>query len=243
MVERVEILRDGASAIYGSDAIAGVVNIITRQDIDGVTATVQLEDSTYAGGETERYSVAGGASGDNGNVTFSIEHLRRSAIFDRDIPEFANAVAPGLDAIDLVPFKALLAQLDAVMMAHVCYPEVDVAPAGYSAHWIQTVLRAQCDWSGVVLSDDLGMHAAAYAGKLRDRLFRSLEAGCDAVLVCQPEEVDALLQSCANDRLPPAPALLKLHGRNRVSREELLTVSEWRHWQQSIKDLEHCQWA
>lgn len=148
-----------------------------------------------------------------------------------------------LESTDLVPFKALLAQLDAVMMAHVCYPEVDVAPAGYSAHWIQTVLRAQCDWSGVVLSDDLGMHAAAYAGKLRDRLFRSLEAGCDAVLVCQPEEVDALLQSCANDRLPPAPALLKLHGRNRVSREELLTVSEWRHWQQSIKDLEHCQWA
>ena len=148
-----------------------------------------------------------------------------------------------LERTDLVPFKALLGQLDAVMMAHVCYPEIDAAPAGYSAHWIQEVLRAQCDWSGVVLSDDLGMHAAAYAGKLRDRLFRSLEAGCDAVLVCQPEEVDELLHACANDRLPSAPGLLKLHGRNRVSREELQTVSEWRHWQQSIKDLEHCQWA
>ena len=36
IVERVEILRDGASAIYGSDAIAGVINIITRKDFDGV---------------------------------------------------------------------------------------------------------------------------------------------------------------------------------------------------------------
>jgi iron complex outermembrane receptor protein len=99
MVERVEILRDGASAIYGSDAIAGVINIITRRNIDGVTATIQVEDSTHEGGETERYSVGGGASGDNGNVTFAIEHLRRSMIFDRDIPGFDNAVAPGLDSI------------------------------------------------------------------------------------------------------------------------------------------------
>jgi len=99
MVERVEILRDGASAVYGSDAIAGVINIITRRNFDGVTATVQVEDSTHEGGETERYSVAGGASGESGNVTFAVEHLRRSAIFDRDIPGFGNAVRPGVDNI------------------------------------------------------------------------------------------------------------------------------------------------
>jgi len=55
MVERVEILRDGASAIYGSDAIAGVVNIITRKDMDGAVVTIHLEDPELPGGETERY--------------------------------------------------------------------------------------------------------------------------------------------------------------------------------------------
>ena len=44
MVERIEILRDGASAIYGSDAIAGVVNVITRKDMRNVIATLQVED-------------------------------------------------------------------------------------------------------------------------------------------------------------------------------------------------------
>lgn len=104
MVERVEILRDGASAVYGSDAIAGVINIITRKDLDGAIATVQYEDSTHPGGEAQRYSVAGGMSGDSGNVTFAIEHFERDMIFDRDIPEFSNAVAPGLDSISSFGF-------------------------------------------------------------------------------------------------------------------------------------------
>ena len=41
MVERVEVLKDGASAIYGSDAIAGVVNIITRDDFDGAELSIK----------------------------------------------------------------------------------------------------------------------------------------------------------------------------------------------------------
>jgi iron complex outermembrane receptor protein len=90
MVERVEILRDGASAIYGSDAIAGVVNIITRKDMDGAVATIQIEDPNPPGGEAERYSVAGGISSGTGNVTFAIEHFERDPIFERDIPRFAD---------------------------------------------------------------------------------------------------------------------------------------------------------
>jgi len=95
MVERVEILRDGASAIYGSDAIAGVVNIITRKDSSGATLTIQLENPDPPGGEAQRYSVAGGVSGDRGNVTFSLEHFEREPIFERDIPRFADITAFG----------------------------------------------------------------------------------------------------------------------------------------------------
>ena len=91
IVERVEILRDGASAIYGSDAIAGVVNVITRKDIDGATLTIQAEDPEVDNGEAERISLAGGMSSSNGNLTFGIEHFEREPIFDRDFPEFAVA--------------------------------------------------------------------------------------------------------------------------------------------------------
>jgi iron complex outermembrane receptor protein len=104
MVERVEILRDGASAIYGSDAIAGVINIITRQDMEGAIATVQYEEPAYDGGEATRFSVAGGHTSDRGNVTFAVEHFEREMIFDHDIPEFANAVTPGVDAISSFGF-------------------------------------------------------------------------------------------------------------------------------------------
>lgn len=106
LVERVEILRDGASAIYGSDAIAGVINIITRKDMEGAVATASWEDSDHPGGEATRYSVAGGQTSDRGNVTFAIEHFQRDMIFDRDIPEFANAVAPGVDSISSFGFPA-----------------------------------------------------------------------------------------------------------------------------------------
>ncbi len=44
MIERVEILKDGASAVYGADAVAGVVNIITKQNFDGVRLDAQYPD-------------------------------------------------------------------------------------------------------------------------------------------------------------------------------------------------------
>src|SRR4029079_7141432 len=52
MVERVEVLKDGASAVYGSDAIGGVVNIITRNDFNGTEATIYTGRSDKGGGFT-----------------------------------------------------------------------------------------------------------------------------------------------------------------------------------------------
>ena len=104
MIERIEILRDGASAIYGSDAIAGVINIITRKDMDGAIVVVQTESPEVQGGDGDRYSVAGGMSGDRGNITFSMEHFEREWILDRDVPGFDVAVYPGVDAISSFGF-------------------------------------------------------------------------------------------------------------------------------------------
>jgi iron complex outermembrane receptor protein len=56
-VERIEILKDGASSIYGSDAIAGVVNVITRKNFDGGEASVYVGQYGKGDGDTETYSM------------------------------------------------------------------------------------------------------------------------------------------------------------------------------------------
>ena len=85
-VERIEILTDGASAIYGSDAIGGVVNIITRKDFTGVEMSWGMSDPSSKGGETEEGSVVFGAAGDRGNLIAGASYANRGIIYDRDSP-------------------------------------------------------------------------------------------------------------------------------------------------------------
>ena len=83
-VERIEILSDGASAIYGSDAIGGVVNIITRKDFTGAQLNVGKGNPTRRGGDTEDASVIFGASSANGQVMAGASYSKRDIIFARD---------------------------------------------------------------------------------------------------------------------------------------------------------------
>jgi len=71
MIERVEVLKDGASAIYGSDAVAGVVNIITRTDMNGTEATVYTSSTQARDGTNYDLSFVTGHSSNRGNITFS----------------------------------------------------------------------------------------------------------------------------------------------------------------------------
>jgi len=107
-----------------------------------------------------------------------------------------------LESTDLLPFRAgIEAGADAVMMAHVVYPQIAPEPAGYSAHWIKTRLREQMNFKGVIFSDDIGMAAAFSAGGVGTRVHAHLDAGCDVVLVCHPELVEDALQSVAQRHL------------------------------------------
>ncbi len=79
MIKRVEILKDGASAVYGADAVAGVVNIITRNDFDGVEINVQRKDWTEItdGAANDSVSLIAGKEFDAGNIVFGAEYNRQ----------------------------------------------------------------------------------------------------------------------------------------------------------------------
>jgi iron complex outermembrane receptor protein len=83
-IERVEVLADGASAVYGSDAIGGVVNIITKKDFNGVTISATTSMPDLDGGEEESFSIVGGFSNDDSRVLWSYEHQQRDIIYMTD---------------------------------------------------------------------------------------------------------------------------------------------------------------
>jgi len=82
-VERVEVLRDGASAVYGSDAIGGVVNVILRERFQGWEAGIGFTHADW-GGDEQRYSLGGGRGGQRGQFLWSLESTRRDSIHAAD---------------------------------------------------------------------------------------------------------------------------------------------------------------
>ena len=83
-VERVEILTDGGSALYGSDALAGVVNVIMKKDFEGAEAYIYSGNPERGGGEQEAYGFTAGLTSDLGNVVISFEHDSREIVYMAD---------------------------------------------------------------------------------------------------------------------------------------------------------------
>ena len=107
---------------------------------------------------------------EDSHVAMPIDKRSREDIFNLDMAIFKSIHQQGL--------------LDAVMPAHVIYPEVDDLPAGFSETWIKQILRQELDFDGVVFSDDLSMQGAVQMGNIVERAELAITAGCDMVLVC-----------------------------------------------------------
>lgn len=95
-IERVEVLKDGASAIYGTDAVGGVINFITRKDFTGVNLQAFGDKTEKAGGEISRFSMTGGIGDlnrDGFNVMGSISSRKNKALRG-DQRDFVNTFQP-----------------------------------------------------------------------------------------------------------------------------------------------------
>lgn len=98
MIKSIEILKDGASAIYGSDAIAGVVNIITHKDYEGTEIKVDGSIAGQGDGETGAISVLHGLELAGGNLVLGAQYSQRGEVIqsDRDwVPEGRSSTIPG----------------------------------------------------------------------------------------------------------------------------------------------------
>jgi len=90
IIERIDILKDGASAIYGADAIAGVVNIITKKSIQGVEARVYAGAFDEGDGETGSFDLTFGTQTDKMNMIFNVGYTNQNEVSaaDRFLSQF-----------------------------------------------------------------------------------------------------------------------------------------------------------
>lgn len=93
-VERIEVVADGASAIYGSDAVAGVVNIVPRRTLDGVEAFARMGIAQRGDFNEYAYGMAVGKVFDRGQVMLAYEHVYRSDVNGSDRSFFTSNLTP-----------------------------------------------------------------------------------------------------------------------------------------------------
>lgn len=167
-----------------------------------------------------------------GHGGVSVDSHLQLPIDEREFTEIAER--------DLLPFAALLEQLDAIMPAHILFPKVDQHHSvGFSGYWLQTILREDMGFHGVIFSDDLSMEGAASVGSFTQRAELALKAGCDMVLVCNNQSAAReVLDSLNVQQLSPSNERLQaMRARKSVDGKELNQSSRWRLTQQLLRNL------
>ena len=90
-IERIDILKDGASAIYGSDAIAGVVNIVLRKDIEGIEINLGLGEATGNGYDEQTASLVWGIKADKGSASIILDYFNNGTLSATEMGRFGTA--------------------------------------------------------------------------------------------------------------------------------------------------------
>lgn len=164
---------------------APVVDILTNEDNDAIGDRVFGRQSQQvisgAGGFLNGLSLAG--------VNGCLKHFPGQGDANFDTHKTAVSIGCDLDELwqrELKPFAALCQQAPMVMISHCIYPCIDSKPAGLSQAMIQGLLRGELGYQGVVVSDDMNMHALPQDDQAWvDCVIAGVAAGVDLVLVCR----------------------------------------------------------
>ncbi|MCJ8218879.1 TonB-dependent receptor [Aeromonas veronii] len=124
-VERVEVNLDGGSALYGSDAIGGVINVILKEGFEGLTFQGRIGSPTEEGGDEQSGSIVSGITGDKGSLMMVYEHDVKDVIYykDRDYLAKQGAEAPSIygrniKGVDATTGKTVTRTLDGIDCAN-----------------------------------------------------------------------------------------------------------------------------
>jgi len=213
-------LDHGISEIIGNRAFSSSPDAV----VDLTAAFIEGMHEAGMASTGKHFPGHGGVEADS-HIAIPVDERSLDEITREDMAVFSSMVDKGMDA---------------VMPAHVIYPAVDKAPAGFSSIWVQDILRGQLGFDNVVFSDDLSMEGATVAGSFSDRAAAALEAGCDMVLVCNNPEAAKEVISSLDDSLVPSECgsrLSKLKGRLTHNYDELKQSRRWLDAQKIINDL------
>ena len=203
-------LYNARSAVIGNRAFHAEPHTVARL----ARAYVAALHKTGMAAVGKHYPGHGGVSADS-HVELPVD--------DRDFYDIEQS--------DLVPFRALIAAgIEGLMTAHVRYPRIDGAIAGYSRHWLKDVLRMDMGFEGAVFSDDLSMAGAAAASSPLERAELALDAGCDVLLICNHRgAVTEVLDALPQRHHPQTQVrLMRMHARGQsMDLAELRASGEW----------------
>ena len=142
-----------------------------------------------------------------------------------------NRVLDEIMLNDGAVFKQLIDNqtLDAIMPAHINFPQVDDSPVGYSKVWLQQILQRELGFNGVLFSDDLSMVGAGADLTYVEKAQLALSAGCDMVLICNDKEaVQQVLTEAKASLEVDASKGLTLCAEGFVSLTELQSSTRWK---------------
>ncbi|MGI2260012.1 TonB-dependent receptor plug domain-containing protein [Shewanella sp. GXUN23E] len=122
-IERVEILTTGASAIYGSDAMGGVINIILKKNVEETTFKYRFSDTHDGGLQNNQFSLMTGASSETTNLTFFLEYEDREALKASDRLEWGTDMIAGARYAGYSSYGVNLSTLDGKSLVDTLTPE------------------------------------------------------------------------------------------------------------------------
>lgn len=138
----------------------------------------------------------------------------------KELPEDIRQL-DDLMSFDMSPYIKLANKLDAIMCAHILFPNVDKDIPSFSKRWVKEILRNKINYDGLIFSDDLTMLGAGRE-PCSEKAIKSIQAGCDMVLVCNNrKEINGVINLFDEFGIEPSERLSKMKKSTNIDWNEL----------------------